>query len=125
MKARRKGLVSNVKKLFSLYLFTGFKWFTNKIILKAINNLLNFIQIFLHTDRELCNIKFQYKNFCIKILLTWNIKLALSLRVVSSGESTGICFVKRVSNCDTSSSLRYIYYIYTLSIYIYIYTNKL
>jgi len=31
--------------------------------------------------------------------------LALSLRVESSGESIGVCFVKRVSNWDTSSAL--------------------
>lgn len=31
--------------------------------------------------------------------------LALSLNVDSSGESTGICFVNFVSNCETSSSL--------------------
>lgn len=39
-------------------------------------------------------------------LLTWKIKLALSLSVVSSGESTGICFVNLMSNWETSSSLR-------------------
>ena len=36
---------------------------------------------------------------------TWNTMLALSLSVESSGESMGVCLVKRVSNCETSSSL--------------------
>jgi len=35
----------------------------------------------------------------------WNTILALSLRVESSGESIGVCLVKRVSNWDTSSAL--------------------
>lgn len=36
--------------------------------------------------------------------LTWNMRLALSLSVDSSGESIGVCSVNRVSNWETSSS---------------------